>query len=241
MAGFFIPDPRFEMPSLLEPGRKPVGPVEIDWSHPLAVGLVGYYLLNSRVIVNLVNGKNFPLTNAVLSANTIDFTGTTGGLDIDVYTDDIFPAGTYITSGHAYDASTNWCFYIEAGIGGDGLRLAELDSAGRIFIATNNQDWAGSYISLGAEDQHADNRLIAFRWDTLSNLRTVNTPFSSHVDSATSLSDPASNYQLRIGARATYGDLPAGKIYFSAIYNRYISDVEEKSFRANPQQMLIPK
>jgi hypothetical protein len=33
MAGFFIPDPRFEMPSLFDPGRKPVGNVVIDPSH----------------------------------------------------------------------------------------------------------------------------------------------------------------------------------------------------------------
>jgi hypothetical protein len=34
MAGFFIPDTRFEMPSLLEPGRKPVGPVIFKDSIP---------------------------------------------------------------------------------------------------------------------------------------------------------------------------------------------------------------
>lgn len=36
---FQLPDSRLEMPELLEPGRKPVGNVQIDWSHPLTVGL----------------------------------------------------------------------------------------------------------------------------------------------------------------------------------------------------------
>lgn len=35
----FIPDPRWEEPNLLIPGKKPTGPVVIDWSHPLARGL----------------------------------------------------------------------------------------------------------------------------------------------------------------------------------------------------------
>lgn len=33
MARFPIPDPRWEEPALLYPGRKPVGPVEVDWTH----------------------------------------------------------------------------------------------------------------------------------------------------------------------------------------------------------------
>jgi hypothetical protein len=39
-----LPDPRWEAPELLYPGRKPVGNVVIDWNHPLARGLVGYWL-----------------------------------------------------------------------------------------------------------------------------------------------------------------------------------------------------
>jgi hypothetical protein len=35
----FLPDEFVREPALLVPGRKPVGPVEIDWSHPLAKGL----------------------------------------------------------------------------------------------------------------------------------------------------------------------------------------------------------
>jgi len=35
-----LPDPRFEMPELFIPGKKPVGKVEIDWTHPLARGLI---------------------------------------------------------------------------------------------------------------------------------------------------------------------------------------------------------
>ena len=40
----WVPDPRWEEPNLLIPGKKPVGPVQVDWSHPLAEGLLHYYM-----------------------------------------------------------------------------------------------------------------------------------------------------------------------------------------------------
>ena len=35
----WLSDPRIEEPNLLIPGRKPAGPVEINWSHPMTKGL----------------------------------------------------------------------------------------------------------------------------------------------------------------------------------------------------------
>jgi hypothetical protein len=43
-----LPDPRFEMPELLLPGRKPTGPVEIDWTNPITHGLTDYTLLGAN-------------------------------------------------------------------------------------------------------------------------------------------------------------------------------------------------
>lgn len=42
--GYNLPDARFDMPELLTPGRKPIGPVKIDWSHPIANQLHQCYL-----------------------------------------------------------------------------------------------------------------------------------------------------------------------------------------------------
>lgn len=44
MGKLWLPDSRLEMPELLEPGRKPVGNVKIDWTHPLAKRLEEYCL-----------------------------------------------------------------------------------------------------------------------------------------------------------------------------------------------------
>lgn len=45
--GLWLPEARFEMPELFEPGRKPVGNVRIDYSHQLAKYLQMYYMFPS--------------------------------------------------------------------------------------------------------------------------------------------------------------------------------------------------
>ena len=56
---YIIPDPRFEAPELLEPGRKPTGNVVIDWNHPLTKGLIHLPFFNGSIIVDLVTGIPF--------------------------------------------------------------------------------------------------------------------------------------------------------------------------------------
>jgi len=82
MANLILPDPRIEMPELLEPGRKPVGPVEIDWSHPLTRGLAMFYLLGSGHTRNLVNdtGDEFASYSDYTTQTAHEY--TSGGLAI---------------------------------------------------------------------------------------------------------------------------------------------------------------
>lgn len=53
---FYIPDPRFEMPELLVPKRKPTGPMEIDWSHPLTKNLIFNTIITEPLPRDLVTG-----------------------------------------------------------------------------------------------------------------------------------------------------------------------------------------
>ena len=50
-------------PNLLVPGKKPVGPVKIDWSHSLANGLNAYFILNSNQPQDLVTGQTGTLNS----------------------------------------------------------------------------------------------------------------------------------------------------------------------------------
>ena len=52
-----VPDPRWETMELLYPGRKPAGPVQIDWAHPMARGLrVCVIPQGKSALVDLVAG-----------------------------------------------------------------------------------------------------------------------------------------------------------------------------------------
>jgi len=68
----WLPDPRLEYPSLYHPGRKPAGfPVAVDWSHPLARGLVDIVLARGDQHVSIAHGEAF-------TANGSDMSGVIG-------------------------------------------------------------------------------------------------------------------------------------------------------------------
>ncbi len=66
-----IPDARWEAPALLEPGRKPTTPVEIDWENPFTTDLKKYVLASS-VIRELVEDTAFPYGTSGGDKYTID-------------------------------------------------------------------------------------------------------------------------------------------------------------------------
>jgi hypothetical protein len=75
-----FPNDRLSMPELLIPGRKPTGPVTIDWDNPLSKGLKRFYLLGPTFIGDLVSSKtlafagtDFPRTHL---DGAISFNGT---------------------------------------------------------------------------------------------------------------------------------------------------------------------
>lgn len=63
---FVIPDPRWETPALLTPRRHPLGPLKIDWSHPLTRNLQHAIVFNERLPQDLVTGKFLTPVNGPL-------------------------------------------------------------------------------------------------------------------------------------------------------------------------------
>lgn len=62
---YALPDPRFEEPNLLLPGKQPTGPVVIDWEHPLSRGLVGAWIGGS--LINYVTGQAGTITGSTVT------------------------------------------------------------------------------------------------------------------------------------------------------------------------------
>ena len=73
--GFHIPDPRFEMPALLTPGRKPTGPVVIDHSHPIGAKCSGVILFDQKL--------NFNGTKINVNGTAPAFVSRDGNLQLD--------------------------------------------------------------------------------------------------------------------------------------------------------------
>lgn len=57
----YLPDPRWEMPELLTPGKKPSGSVVVDRSHPFAPTTV--FLMQNNSILGKIPSDGFPTLN----------------------------------------------------------------------------------------------------------------------------------------------------------------------------------
>ena len=61
MTQFFVPPKNVRAPESLV-GRKPLGPVEVDWTHPLSQGLVVCTDISPASVKDLVSGDTFALS-----------------------------------------------------------------------------------------------------------------------------------------------------------------------------------
>lgn len=79
--GYWIPDSRWEDPSLLIPGDKPIGPVEVDWSNPITSGMQVALIFNGEIRNIGIGGAAAPgaeVTNAVFGKQVADCSGADG-------------------------------------------------------------------------------------------------------------------------------------------------------------------
>ena len=95
---YVIPDPRFEMPELFEPGRKPIGAVEIDTDYSLAPT----YAFLMRVMKDEISGRfpeDYTLYNSAVQADSIKLGTLSSSIRFrgpSDYTDGYqFPSATY--------------------------------------------------------------------------------------------------------------------------------------------------
>ena len=68
--GLIMPQALTQAPALFVPKRKPVGPVKIDWSHPIAKGLVYYNVHSSANHTDLVTREPIELASDAYYGNT---------------------------------------------------------------------------------------------------------------------------------------------------------------------------
>ncbi len=233
---YFIPDPRFEDANLLVPGRKPIAPVELDRSNPLTRNMVGCYLMNKDHIFNIANGKVTAMASddGVLDVNRTKFQALDGTF-IDLYSDDLFPQGTCMVSFFHETGSSPWSLFFEAGQDGVGLRLGAYANNNRVLMEVNNLNWNS--------DAHGDfrgqDRILFGSWDTDNNSRVINSEFYD-ASNGGAITAPSTNYQIKLGARVTYDDLPVDYMNYIFFWNRLLSPPEKMALKKSPYQFLVP-
>ena len=231
-------------PNLWVPGKKPVGSVKIDWSHPLAKDLAGYWLMDRvESITNLVNGDmveptaghDFSLKadangrNIYTPGNTTTYTYSTGFPDITatdnrtfliVWTPVSAPSGSYFRylAGWRRTLFFSWDH--------------TTSDMQRVLAAGNTWTYTSQW-SQSAGERAA----ISFTYDGVSTARLYKN--GVFVDSITPPFDATGDRTLRIVTNGTM-DVPNGSWGTCILWNRTLSASELVGISRDLYQFLIP-
>ena len=225
MANLILPDPRMEMPELLEPGRKPIGPVEVDWSHSLAKSLAQCWLFNS--MRDLVHGDELTLYNdAWLGPNGLEIPSSTAGAS---------------STNRLVD---NGCiFAVAKGPDGLGYYLYDTNSARDLLILAGN---GVGNMYLYSSNTSASPVLPQFMLTDERVTHGVNYGVNEYFYKGKlyrNFSDIASvggASTMYYGTRYTLASSLIGYIECFYVFDRNLTAEEHASLSRNPYQFLIP-
>ena len=237
-----IPDPRFEAPELFDPGRKPVGNVVIDWSHPLARDLEVYIIFQNGIPHDLVGGSVLEIqvggggdaANITSLKDGVDFAG--GGIQGYVH-----PKITF-TNAQKYTFS----FRVELDGGtAEGIAFGEFDTNGNFvwFNEGNNLTRRNSASANGQWTSETSFQIKTFYSMLCDNpsASSVERLYRNGVYSTSSTATDTAMVFEAIGngyINTAYG--VDGRVYDYMIHSRALSDIEIYSLAVNPYQILIP-
>lgn len=242
--------PRIAHPDFAFPGRKPVGPVKIDWSHPLARGLCKVYLprVSGGNIINVVNGakENFIHTGTAKviggTEGEVAFIERSAG-QIQLSPVGAMPAGTvFFRLAHR-----------EIAIGGGNTRSwfthADYANNHRIYMSMyGNGGAVASRLGGSAQVQSADGFLTAntvysdcMTWGavTTNSKRYVNGNVASTFNRGSEVPGSTTDDTF-LGYKTDGGIASSSNIFACFMWLRQLSDSEVVSISSDPYQFLIP-
>ena len=252
------------MASLILPHRRllqPNGPVEIDWSHPLAQGLVFYIIPNDKSARELVGGA---------APNILGTTGLNVGRDgVGLYTTN--------TSGEGWGVAYRQDLFRT--IGTEATIATQVDIRGLtsnsklVCVPLYSNTWTQPYSTIalsrngsnnqigiyigtaaGATSQNAtfpvgtvtvapDRKYVVSRsadnaWMTFNGARM--TPVSRTLSVNPVAWNTGGHVALLNRSQGTTGEGTFGILYYAAIWNRALSFEEQLEFQNAPYQLLKP-
>ena len=238
----WIPDPRFEMPELFEPGRKPVGPVEIDRDHWAGDACVKY-------IAAL--GQDVTHTTGSMVANAIDVPSDgTGGFDIDERLVNALSSAGFALSFVVHikpriDYLADYCYL--ARIGGAGSRSYISVDYAYYSNPRNFRLLARGYYgntlqidftpALTSNDDANQERVLAGKVTSAGGILLDN--IGNLSQASTSLT-PYNASELLAGSNDIGGRNFLGGIYSVSFFAADFNEEQLLSLAHNPYQFLIP-
>lgn len=253
---YIIPDPRWEAPQLLIPGKKPTGPVVIDWEHELVNGLKVCVNTGHGAVVNLVDktvgsfgsdraaevtrygiGTKANATNSTYGMHDLgpfSCAGWGGLTAIAVFywensSYSNFPGIFTCTDGNFIG---NFNIHVE----GSYIK-AHLGNSSTQIISSNLSSYAGQLLVATARWDKSTMKLRFFSWDNQSVVSN-----SSPVSQTTDFIGQATLY---VGGFYRFAPPSTPRTYNSSVYlalawDRELSDAEVAEIESNPYAFLIP-
>jgi len=246
MANLILPDPRMEMPELLEPGRKPIGPVEINWLHPISRNLE-YCQLFQPDMRNIVNGRADTIGgNVEIRGDYAYFPGGTINDIVTVNTDFDQKIGT------AFSVFAIASFEVSASANPVLIARGDTGASEWMFRRRNNNDLT-LYIGVdlaGDPITTAQKTSVAFTYDRFQVGGEDIDLFQDGIDTGgtggATLDASLTAKQLTIGC----GDANSGRIFKGCIYAIFgwsrkitageIAEMHRHPYGSADQPLLIP-
>ena len=238
---------------MLIPGRKPVGPVQIDWTHPLTDGLgVASYVLehNKRIRDNILGAGDYGYGSGYESAVT---TFRYSGNGLQAYYDNSLPSsrGYYpryknLSSGSIRLSVSNvvavglgalWSFRTAISTATNTLVWRNTDSAvnfringSTVVLTSSRQIYSGGDLD------------IIFQWDDSANIRQlfVNGVLEDDDSTAFTWADSSTNQFQLFADGSGAGTTEAWLNFWEVREGVVLSKGEVMSLHRDPYQFLIP-
>lgn len=243
----YFPDARLEEPNVFL-GRKPTGPVVIDWSNPLAKGLAHYILFQNESPRDLVTGTILSKFGGPIwtpSGHLFDESDDYCALENvtinscftiflrPAFTDNIGLYFQYFFSWGAVNSGDNLNFFLGEMTNGDGNTL---------FWAGPGAFNEGINVSNWYPDKSAARSVIAVKNRNATVFANEKELATSSTWAADSLADGTTR-TLYLGTRNDLNSVRffGGTLDYVLIYNsRRLPDAMIRALSRNPYQILIP-
>lgn len=233
-----VPNPRFDMPSLFYPGRKPTGNVQIDWENPITDGLTNMLLMDSYNIVDLAKDR---ITEVLISGLKGSDAITSSDASPPVSQFPLREQGTVIFDGNMENYTVAGVFLSLRGglpVNIPTILYRSSDTAINFRINDNTVALNSPVAVFGSPETVTK----AFTWDDSTNTREmyINGDFADSSSTAFTWVSQSTDEVILYDDRSGGGNVGGSLQKYLMNFSRVLSPTEISSLKSDPYQFLIP-